>query len=241
MQKAELTPEEMMADILVKLETLQNINLQTFTNPGVSMQLFVKTSTGKTMTLDVTSNESLALVKAKIQDKRSRLVFAGKQLENAGTLKDHNIQNETTLHEVERLEGGAKVLKKATKDKRAELHAELTTRKKTEVSETEAQFNKACAEMQTLETVLTLFMEHPFHGTWREWLVTRCSKEMIANAIRDFSVSNNETIRIQKLCDNLLLPASSHIKHLQKVLHGCDEDMHNTLSFHLAIEGLSFR
>lgn len=64
------------------------------------MQIFVKTLTGKTITLDVEPGDTVETIKTKILEispGQQRLFFAGRQLEDGRTLRDYNIQSESEI------------------------------------------------------------------------------------------------------------------------------------------------
>ncbi|XP_027216634.2 polyubiquitin isoform X2 [Penaeus vannamei] len=76
------------------------------------MIIYVKTLTGKTLTIEVTPQDTVEVLKAKIQDiegvpiDQQRLIFSGNQLEDERTLEDFNISSESVLHLILRLRGG---------------------------------------------------------------------------------------------------------------------------------------
>ncbi len=116
--------DENMTSGALEIKSGTRINLMVLVRP---MTIFVKTLTGKTITLKVDPHNTVVQVKHMIQESEGipqRLIFAGKQLENSRKLSYYNVQSESSLPLVPRLRGGIPIFVKTSNGKTITLEVE---------------------------------------------------------------------------------------------------------------------
>jgi len=135
-------------------DTIDSITSTATNNPSTT-QIFVKTLTGKTITLDVALSDTIADVKAKIQDKEGissdefELVYSCKTLEDRRTVADYDIQKESTLHLTMDLKGGVDTRGVDTREKRKK--AKLSNDKTNNATTTDAGNDDDVAATEPME------------------------------------------------------------------------------------------
>ena len=136
----------------------------------MTMQIFVKTLTGKTITLDVEPNSSIHEVKQKIQDKegippeQQRLIFAGKQLGGGKELNRHHYLYEYALY-INRGDKISWVKQQKVKYKMAGFDNELTKietvcEKEYDLSKFEEEFNVKITARGTKVSEIESILSH---------------------------------------------------------------------------------
>ncbi len=112
----EPTTDMMMLNIMKMIGTLKSLNIGSHSGASSSdgpqkMQLFIKTLSGETASVELDAATTVEVLKAQLYNKTRRLSHAGKQLKDGHTLQDYNLHQHTTLHEAPVAPGGTRIVR----------------------------------------------------------------------------------------------------------------------------------